>query len=53
MKVDRVKTNPNINFKANFFLVKKYGQYSGIYISTDNSENLGSHPILETETSGY
>ena len=53
MKVDRVKTIQNINFKANFFLVKKYGQYSGIYIRTDNSENLGSHPILETETSGY
>ena len=49
MKVDRIRTNPNINFKANFFLVKKYGQYSGIYISTDNSENLGSQPILETE----
>lgn len=49
MKVNIVRTNPNINFKANFFLVKKYGQYSGIYISTDNSENLGSHPILETE----
>ena len=49
MKVDRIKTNPNINFKANFFLVKKYGQNSGIYISTDNSENLGSHPILEVE----
>ena len=49
MKVDRIKTNPNINFKANFFLVKKYGQNSGIYISTDNSENLGSHPVLQTE----
>ena len=49
MKVDRIKTNPNINFKANFFLVKKYGQNSGIYISTDNSENLGSHPVLEIE----
>ena len=49
MKVDIIKTNPNINFKANFFLVKKYGQNSGIYISTDNSENLGSHPVLETE----
>ena len=49
MNVDRVKTIQNINFKANFFLVKKYGQDSGIYISTDNSENLGSHPVLETE----
>ncbi len=49
MKVDRVKTIQNINFKANFFLVKKYGQDSSIYISTDNSENLGSHPVLETE----
>lgn len=49
MKVDIIKTNPNINFKANFFLVKKYGQNSGIYISTDNSENLGSHPVLQTE----
>ena len=49
MKVNIVRTNPNINFKANFFLVKKYGQNSGIYISTDNSENLGSHPVLQTE----
>ena len=49
MKVDIVRTDPNINFKANFFLVKKYGQDSGIYISTDNSENLGSHPVLQTE----
>ena len=49
MKVDRIKTNQNINFKANFFKVKKYGQDSCIYISTDNSENLGSHPVLETE----
>lgn len=49
MKVDIARTNPNINFKANFFLVKKYGQDSGIYISTDNSENLGSHPVLQTE----
>ena len=49
MKVDITKTNSNINFKANFFLVKKYGQDSGIYISTDNSENLGSHPVLQTE----
>lgn len=47
MKVDIV--NPNINFKANFFKVKKYAQCSGIYISTDNSENLGSKPLLETE----
>ena len=51
MKVDGVKSNKNINFKANFFLVKKYGQGSGIYISTDNSENLGSHPVLEIENS--
>ena len=49
MKVDIVKINPNINFKANFFKVEKYAQYSGMYISTDNSENLGSHPVLETE----
>lgn len=49
MKVDRIKTNQNIKFKANFFKVKKYGQCSGIYISTDNSENLGYHPVLETE----
>ena len=49
MKADIIKTNPNINFKANYFKVKQYGQNSGIYISTDNSENLGSHPVLETE----
>ena len=49
MQVDTIKTNQNIKFKANFFKVKKYGQCSGIYISTDNSENLGYHPVLETE----
>ena len=49
MKVDGVKSNKNINFKANFFKVKKYGQCSGISISTDNSENLGFRPVLETE----
>ena len=51
MQVDIIRTNSNINFKANFFKVKKYGQKSGIYIITDNSENLGSRPVLETQTS--
>ncbi len=48
MKVDIIRTNRNIKFKANFFKVEKYGQCSGIYVCTDNSENLGSQPVLET-----
>lgn len=47
MKVDIIRTNRNIKFKANFFKVEKYGQCSGIYVCTDNSENLGSQPVLE------
>ena len=38
----------NLKFKANFFKVEKYGQSTGIYICTDNSEKLGNQPILET-----
>lgn len=50
MKVDIIRTNQNINFKANFYKVKKYGQASNIYVCTDNSEKLGSKPIIETNT---
>lgn len=38
MKIDKIKTNQNINFKANFFKVEKYGQVSAIYICTDNKK---------------
>lgn len=48
MKIDIVRTNQNINFKANFFKVEKYGQSNTIYVCTDNSEKLGKQPILET-----
>ena len=50
MKVNLIRTNQNINFKANFFKVEKYGQASAIYVCTDNSEKLGSKPIIETDT---
>lgn len=48
MKINIISTNQNINFKANFFKVKKYGQSAGVYVSTDNAENYGSVPIVET-----
>lgn len=49
MKVNIIRTSRNIDFKANFFKVEKYAQASSIYICTDNSEKLGSYPVLETE----
>ena len=39
-----------INFKANFFTIEKKGcNYNLSKISTDNKENLGKEPVLQTQ----
>lgn len=39
------------SFKANFFTVQKRGSYFDLdKISTDNAENLGKAPVLQTKT---
>ena len=45
----KISTVANINFKANYFKVRKYGQSSSVFIMTDNSENLGQKPVCETK----
>lgn len=39
----------NINFKANYFKLRKYGQNKSLFVMTDNSENLGKKPVCETK----
>lgn len=45
----RISTVANINFKANYIKVRKYGQSESVFIMTDNSENLGRCPVCETK----
>lgn len=51
MKINIIKSNQSINFKANFYKVVKYGQQTSVYVGTDNAENLGHRPFV-TETYG-
>ena len=54
MQINKIGVNNNqLTFKANYFTVDKRGSYFNIRkISTDNEENLGKEPVLQTKYLG-
>jgi hypothetical protein len=49
MKLHTNSLNSAVNFQSNFYTVNKRGNYFNIRkISTDNEENLGKEPVLQT-----